>query len=337
MQANEHAGGAVTALSEPPPSGEPPLIAVVGPTASGKTAVAVALAKRLGGEIVSADAVAVYRRLDIGAAKPDDAERASATFHLIGVVDPDEEFTLADFESLASAAIADIRRRGKVPILAGGTGLYVRAVTATLAVPAVAPQEAFRARLWAEVAEGGAGVVYERLRAVDPASALKILPGDAKRAIRALEVHEVTGRPISDFHTREGVHGVPKPNLFQFGLERERAELYRRIETRVDAMMVDGFLGEVRDLLAAGYDASLKSMGSLGYRHLARHLRGELTLAEVVEELKRDTRRFAKRQISWFRADPGVSWLPVAEGSSAEAAADALVEKLERRIAGATE
>jgi tRNA dimethylallyltransferase len=314
MKANEHAG-------------EPPLIAVVGPTASGKTAVAVALAERLNGEVVSADAVAVYRYLNIGAAKPDESEKARAVFHLVDVADPQDDFTLADFEALASAAISDIRSRGKTPILAGGTGLYVRSVTATLSVPAVAPQESLRERLWAEVAESGAEMLHARLQSVDPAAAAKILPGDAKRIIRALEVYEVTGQPMSSFHTPEGIRGVPKPNTYLFGLERERTELYRRIETRVDAMMEAGFLAEVENLLAQGYGADLKSMGSLGYRHLIRHLTEGQPLHEAIEELKRDTRRFAKRQISWFRADSGVAWLPVGEESSAEAVADAMVEE----------
>lgn len=314
---------------------DPPLIAVVGPTASGKTAVAVALSERLNGEIVSADAVAVYKYLNIGAAKPDESEKARAVFHLVDVADPDEDFTLADFEDQATVAIADIRSRGKTPILAGGTGLYVRSVTATLSVPSVAPQAALRERLWAEVGEHGSERLHARLQTIDPAAAAKILPGDAKRMIRALEVYEVTGQPMSSFHTPEGIRGVPKPNTYLFGLERERAELYHRIETRVDAMMESGFLPEVQNLLAQGYRADLKSMGSLGYRHLVRHLTEDQPLPEALEDLKRDTRRFAKRQISWFRADSEVVWLPVGEDSSAEAVADAMVEEWKKRIAGA--
>jgi len=199
---------------------EPPLIAIVGPTASGKTAVGVALAKRLNGEIVSADAVAVYRYLNIGAAKPDAEERARATFHLIDVAEPADEFSLSDFVEQADAAIVSIRARGRVPILVGGTGLYVRAVTATLSMPNVAPQEELRAALWKEVEAQGAAALHARLAKVDPAAAAKILPGDGKRIIRALEVHAVTGRTMSSFHTAEGVRGVPKPNTFQFGLMR---------------------------------------------------------------------------------------------------------------------
>ena len=309
---------------------EPPLIAVVGATASGKTAVAVALAERLNGEIVSADAVAVYRYLNIGAAKPDADEMARATFHVIDVAEPDEDFSLSDFERRASAAIADIRERGKTPILAGGTGLYVRGVTATLSVPAVAPDAALRERL----RDGGAAALFARLQEVDPESAAKILPGDVKRMVRALEVYETTGRPMASFHTPEGVRGVPKPNTFLFGLERERPRLYARIEKRVDAMLDAGFSSEVQGLLDRGYGADLKSMSSLGYRHLSRHLTTGQPLSEAVTELKRDTRRFAKRQLSWFRADTQVEWLAVSDTSSAEAVADTLVATLHTRCAG---
>lgn len=309
-------------------TGETPLIAVVGATASGKTAVAVALAERLNGEIISADAVAVYRYLNIGAAKPGEAERAWATFHLVDVADPDEDFSLSDFERLANPVIADIRRRGKTPIVAGGTGLYVRSLTATLSVPAVAPNETLRAGL----REQGAEALYARLQAVDPASAAKILPGDVKRMVRALEVYETTGRAMSSFHTPEGVQGVPKANTVIWGLDRERAGLYKRIEDRVDAMVSAGLENEVRDLLARGYDARLKSMGSLGYRHLVRYLSGEQTLVEAIEDMKRDTRRFAKRQLSWFRADAQVQWIPVSEKISAEAVADVLTDTLQSSV-----
>jgi tRNA dimethylallyltransferase len=322
-------------MAEAAEHGETPLIAIVGPTASGKTAAGVALAELLGGEIVSADAVAVYRHLDIGAAKPDAEERAQARFHLIDVADPDEDYTLADFERQANAAIADIRSRGRVPLLVGGTGLYVRAVTATLTVPNVAPQEEFRAALWEQVDTHGAPALWQRLAALDPAAAEKILPGDARRVIRALEVYEVTGQPLSSFHTPEGVRGVPRPNTVLLALTRDREELYRRIEARVDAMMAAGFLDEVRGLLASGYGPDLKSMQSLGYRHLARHLTEGASLEDMVAELKRDTRRFAKRQLSWFRADPNVrAWIQIEGDTPAEAVAERLAREVLNPRAG---
>jgi tRNA dimethylallyltransferase len=303
----------------------------------GKTAVGIALAKRVGGEIISADAVAVYRGLDIGAAKPDATERAEVQFHLIDIADPDEDFTVADFARLAEAAIADIRRRGRMPIIVGGTGLYVRAVTATLTVPNVAPQPELRAAWWAEAEARGAIYLHEQLAMIDPGAAAKIAPGDAKRIIRALEVFAVTGRPMSAFHTPEGVHGVPRPNTRQFGLRMERERLYRRIDDRVDAMLDAGFVEEVQGLLSAGYKGELKALQSLGYRHLAAYLRGEVEREKAVGELKRDTRRYAKRQLSWFNADPNVAWIDMEEigetrhGSTApraETVADVLAVKI---------
>lgn len=315
---------------------EPPLVAIVGPTAVGKTDVALALAELVNGEIVSADAVAVYRGLDIGAAKPSSAECARVPYHLLDVVAPDEDFNVADFERLANAAIADVRARGRVPILVGGTGLYVRAVTAVLSLPHVAPHPDLRARLYAEAeASGGAPALHARLANVDPASAAKISQNDVKRIVRALEVFEVTGQPLSAFHTPEGVHGRPRPNTITFGLDTTppREALYARIERRVDAMMAAGFLNEVQGLLACGYDPGLKSLQSLGYRHLAAFLAGTIDFETAVAELKRDTRRYAKRQLSWFKADARVAWLTTGEQETAAA----LARTIATRIGGATQ
>jgi tRNA dimethylallyltransferase len=310
---------------------EPPLIAVVGPTASGKTAVGIALAQRFGGEIISADAVAVYRDLNIGAAKPDASERLQAVFHLLDVVAPDETFTLADFEQQANTAISEIRTRGRIPLLVGGTGLYVRSVTATLTVPNVPPQPELREALWFEAESQGAPALHLQLANVDPVTASKVHPGDAKRIIRALEVYRTTGQTMSSFHTDEGVQGVPRANTIIVGLRWERAALYKRIEERVDAMMASGFLEEVRALQNNGFGRELKSMQSLGYKHLLRHLSGEWSLSEAVAELKRDTRRYAKRQISWFNADPQVRWIDVPEKEmTTEAVAAVISEQVNR-------
>ena len=310
-----------------------PLIAVVGPTASGKTVVGIALAQMLGGEIISADAVAVYRGLNIGAAKPDAAEQQQATFHLLDVVAPNEDFTLADFTQHAENAIADIRGRGKVPLLVGGTGLYVRSVTATLSMPNVPPQPALREALWQEAKLHGSPALHNQLLAIDPLSAAKILPGDAKRIIRALEVFRVTGQPMSAFHTSEGVQGVPKENTLLFGLRWEREALYKRIEDRIDAMMASGFLFEVRNIFQQGFGPNLKSMQSLGYRHLLRHLIDEAPLAEMVAELKRDTRRYAKRQVSWFNADSKIHWIDVsAKDMTTEAVAAVICEQVKQKV-----
>jgi tRNA dimethylallyltransferase len=308
------------------------LLAVVGPTAAGKTAAAVCLAELLGGEIVSADAVAVYRRLDIGAAKPDPDERVRAAFHAIDVAEPTDDFSVTDFDRHASTAIAAIRARGCLPILAGGTGLYVRAVTSVLAIPEVPPQPELRAALWEKIGRDGAPALHQRLAQVDPIAASKIAPGDGKRIIRALEVWTVTKRPLSSFHTPEGVHGTPKPGVALWGLRWDRAALYRRIEARVDAMLAAGFVDEVRDLLDSGVPETCKSMQSLGYRHLVQYVRKERSLSEAIDAIKADTRRFAKRQLSWFGNDPRVRWIDVREGETAVEIAVRLAKEHERAL-----
>jgi tRNA dimethylallyltransferase len=301
------------------------LLAIVGPTAVGKTAVGIALAELLGGELVSADAVAVYIGLDIGSAKPVASERARARFHLIDVVNPSEDFSVAEFARLAESAFDEIRGRGKLPILVGGTGLYVRSVTATLSIPEVSADDEFRAARWAEVEALGAPVLHARLEQVDPISATKIQINDAKRVIRALEVFQATGKPASSFHTPEGIHGVPRPGAVTIGLRLPREALYSRIDARVDAMLAAGFLSEVRTLLASGVSSETKAMQSLGYKHLVQFHNGELTFDEAVALMKRDTRRFAKRQLSWFGNDPNVSWIDIAETDTAEALARRIV------------
>ncbi len=315
---------------------EPPLIGVVGPTAAGKTAVGISLARLMAGEIISADAVAVYRDLNIGAAKPDASERSQAVFHLLDVVAPDDNYTLTDFEQQANSAIYEIRARGRVPILVGGTGLYIRSVTATLTVPNVPPQHALRDALWRESESQGAPFLHLQLANIDPVTASKIHPGDAKRIIRALEVYRVTGQPMSAYHTAEGVQGVPRAHTYLFGLQWERETLYKRIDNRVDSMMASGFLEEVRELYQRGFGPDLKSMQSLGYRHLLRYLDGEVSLEESVAELKRDTRRYAKRQISWFNGDSQVRWIDMRDvpdtDVTAEAVAAVIYEQVNRLI-----
>ena len=310
-----------------PLSPETYLVGIVGATATGKTAVGIELAGLMKGEIVSADAVAVYRGLNIGAAKPTMEEQALASFHLIDVANPDADFTVADFTQQSEAAFEQIRARSHMPLLVGGTGLYVRSVTATLSIPAVPPQIALRERLWQEVEEFGAPYLHGQLEAVDAASASKILRGDAKRIIRALEVYTVTGRPLSSFHTPEGVQGIGRTGVRLFGLMMEREALYQRIEERVETMLRSGFVDEVRGLLNRGYSETLKSMQSLGYRHISAYLHDEIEYDVMVETLKRDTRRFARRQLMWFRADSRIEWIAV-DGESALSIARQIFSRL---------
>ncbi len=282
-----------------------PLIAIVGPTAVGKTEFAIALAEAVGGEVVSADSRQVYRYMDIGTAKPTPAQRARVPHHLLDIVDPDQPLTLAQYQRLAYETIADIHRRGRVPLLVGGTGLYVRAVLEGLRIPEVPPNPELRARLEEEAAREGAQALHARLQALDPTAAARIDPRNVRRVIRALEVCLIAGRPISELQRAE----PPPYRILRLGLTRPRPELYARIDARVDAMIEAGLVEEVRSLLARGYQPDLPAMTGLGYRQICQYLAGELTLEEAVREIKRKTRRFVHHQRSWFRLDdPRIRW-----------------------------
>jgi tRNA dimethylallyltransferase len=279
------------------------LIAIVGETAVGKTAYAIELAEQLGGEIVCADSRQVYRHMEIGTAKPSPAERASVPHHLFDLIAPDEEFSLATYQELAYAAIAEIAARGRLPLLVGGTGQYLAAVLEGWQIPRVPPQPALRAALQAEAEAGGATALHARLAAVDPQAAASIAPENVRRVIRALEVYMVTGQPISAQQTRQ-----PPPYQIQTRwLRRERADLYARIDARVDAMMAAGLLDEVRSLLDAGYGWELSSMSSLGYIQFRPYFAGSASLDACVQRLKFDTHAFARRQATWFRRLPNVT------------------------------
>ncbi|MCU0562077.1 MAG: tRNA (adenosine(37)-N6)-dimethylallyltransferase MiaA [Desulfobacterales bacterium] len=292
----------------PPAAGKPKVIVVCGPTAAGKTAVGIELAAALGGEIISADSMQVYRYMDVGTAKPTAAERAAAAHHLIDVVDPDEPFDAARYAVLARETVAALHRRGKVPLVVGGTGLYIKSLLHGL-FRCAAGDPAVRLRLAAEARSEGTPALHARLAACDPQTASRLHPNDTARVVRALEVFEVAGRPISAFQRAHRFADDPFDALL-IGLEMERERLYERIDRRVDAMLAAGLEEEVRGLLARGYGPDLKSMQSIGYSHLSALLAGRIDRPETVRTLKRDTRRFAKRQLTWFRATPGVLWLP---------------------------
>jgi tRNA dimethylallyltransferase len=280
-----------------------PVIAVVGPTAAGKSGLAVALARALGGEVINADSMQVYRGMDIGTAKLTLAERQGVPHHLLDLWDVRQTANVADYQRLARAAITAITGRGRVPILAGGSGLYVRAALEDLAFPGTDPR--VRARLEAELDERGAGPLHTRLAAADPAAAAAILPSNGRRIVRALEVIELTGRPFTAT-LPDYAASVPARQL---GLKLPREELDRRIETRVDQMFAAGFEDEVRKLEQAGLREGRTASRALGYQQLLRHLAGEWTLDQARAETVRATRRFARRQESWFRRDPRITWL----------------------------
>jgi tRNA dimethylallyltransferase len=289
----------------------PPLVAIVGPTATGKTALAVRLAGHFGGEIVNADSRQVYRGMDIGTAKPTAAEQSRARHHLVDVVDPDEPFSLGRYLDLAHEALADCWRRDALPFLTGGTGQYVWALLEGWQVPRVPPDPALRAALEAQAEREGAESLLRRLDEVDPEYGARVDRKNLRRVIRALEVYERTGRPISSCQTREPLDA----RSIVVGLTCEREELYRRVDERVDAMMAAGLLDEVRGLIERGYGYELPSMSGIGYKQVCQHLAGELSVEEAIERIKTETHRLARMQNTWFRPDDSrIRWLDVGAG-----------------------
>lgn len=285
-----------------------PLLVLVGPTAVGKTAAAIALAQHFGAEVINADSVQVYRGLDIGSAKPTPAERAQAPHHLVDVADPEEEMSAARFAQLADQAIADIQRRGRRVLVAGGTGLYIRALLFGLA-PAPPVDAALRASLRRQWEEQGAAALHARLASLDPLSAQRLPANDRQRVLRALEVCLQTGEPFS---RRQQEHGFRQPRHAHgvLGLERPRAELNARIEARCRQMWEGGLLQEVAGLLAAGVSPAARSLQSLGYQQALRVLQGLQPPQEALLEMMQKTRAYAKRQMTWFRGLQGINWCP---------------------------
>lgn len=308
--------------------------AIAGPTAVGKTAVGIAVAQKLGSACISVDAVAVYQSLNIGSAKPTADEQRSIPWYGIDLVAPTDDFTVQDFTSHAESVLTEYATRGLTPLLVGGTGLYIRPMLATLSIPPVGPQPELRAMWTDEAALHGTVLLHARLQKVDPESAERIPPGDLKRIMRALEVHAVTGKPMSAWRTPEGVHGIPKPGARLIVLERSMAELDERINARVQQMMTDGFLAEVEGLLAAGIAPDAKAMLSLGYRHLVEYLSGKRGLDATVDAIAQDTRRFARRQRTWFRGDPLTEWLSVEPGEAVVDTAERIYRLLTEPTSG---
>jgi len=287
------------------------LVAIVGPTASGKTVLAVSLAERLGGEIVNADSRQVYRGMDIGTAKPTADQRARVRHWLVDVADPAEGFNLGRFAELAGQALSDIWSRGRPAFLAGGTGQYVWALLEGWRVPRVPPDRTLRRELEALAEREGPQALQRELAAVDPEAASRIDARNVRRLVRALEVYRLTGQPISAWRAR----AIPEFDSLIIGLRCERRELYRRIDARVEAMLTAGLVEEVRGLLTQGHRPDLPAMSGIGYRQVCQHLAGELSLAEAVERIKTETHRLARMQHTWFRADDArIRWLDVTRG-----------------------
>ncbi|MHB9038284.1 MAG: tRNA (adenosine(37)-N6)-dimethylallyltransferase MiaA [Armatimonadota bacterium] len=295
-----------------------PTIAIVGPTAVGKTDVAIELVASIGGEIVSADSMAVYKNMDVGTAKPTVEEQLRARFHLIDVADPAKAFSVGEFQQLARNAIDDILRRNPPAIVVGGSGLYVRAAIDGLDTSIPADNQDFRARMVEEARLYGNKHVHARLAEVDPESAERIHPNNLKRVIRALEICEATGRKASKLFEADSKREPRYSNVRFFGLTMDRKELYARIEQRVDAMIEAGLVEEVSRLIERGVDPNGTAMQGLGYKEIAGYLRGDFGFDDVVELLKKNTRRFAKRQYTWFNADPRIQWIDVGGLTAAE-------------------
>ncbi|SMO99713.1 tRNA dimethylallyltransferase [Geodermatophilus aquaeductus] len=291
----------------------PPVVAVVGPTATGKTALAVTLAQRLGGEVVNADSMQLYRGMDIGTAKPDAAERQGVPHHLLDVWPVRQAASVAEYARMARAEIDRLRAAGVLPLLVGGSGLYVRAVLDDLDIPGTDP--AVRARLQAELDDVGPAALHARLAAVDPDAAAAVLPSNGRRIVRALEVVEITGRPF------RATLPEPRPHYpaVVVGLDREPAELDARVAERVDRMWAAGFVAEVERLAADGLREGPTASRALGYAQVLAQLDGDLTPAEARERTVATTRRFVRRQRSWFRRDAATTWFDAARPDLADA------------------
>ena len=296
---------------------KPKLVIVLGPTAVGKSDTVLDLAAQFDAEIISADSQQVYRHMDIGTAKPSSEQRQKIPHHLIDIVDPDEEFNAAMFRNLAIETANKIADRGKRFIVCGGTGLYIKALTKGLFVgPGRDPQ--IRQALESQIEEHGVGALYQRLEQVDPASTVRIHPHDRQRIARALEVYQATGRKISEWQSEHGFNDLLF-DVFKIGLDLRRTELYDRIDRRCEYMIQAGLVDEVKDLVEKGYGLDLKPMQSVGYRHAGLFLRAQMPLDDAVRLMKRDTRRLAKRQLTWFRGDGEIHWFdPERERSNFE-------------------
>lgn len=283
------------------------LVVICGPTASGKTALALRLAEHFAVEIISADSRQVYRRMDIGTAKATAEERALIPHHLVDVVDPDEDFTAADFLHLGRKALAEIAGRGHLPLVVGGTGLYIEALLRGL-VDAPGADPDLRRELLQGEEKHGPGSLHKRLQAVDPVLAEQLAPQNLVRIVRALEVFYQSGQPLSELQARHAA--VPSPfRVITIGLAPRRELLYERIDRRVEAMMAAGLLAETEALLASGYSPRLKALQTIGYRECIDHLAGDTSLQEAVGLIQRNSRRYAKRQMTWFKRDNEIIWL----------------------------
>ena len=308
-----------------------PLVVLLGPTAAGKSAVAVQVAKRFGTEILTADSRQVYRGMDIGTDKPSLEERQGIAHRLIDLVDPDEPYNTGRYRRDALEEIDRVIREGRLPFVVGGTGLYIRTLIRGIC-EAPAADEDIRRELMALVAAQGRDALYAELVRVDPVTASRLHPNDESKVIRALEVFRLAGCSLASLQAQHQLQAEAFPTLL-IGLQRPKESLYRRIEARIDWQLTHGMVEETRALLARGYSRALGSMKGLGYRHLAAQFAGEYDAVEMERRFKQDTRQFAKRQMTWFRKEPGIVWLMLDELEPVGRTADRVVEQIERFMA----
>ncbi|MDD5191084.1 MAG: tRNA (adenosine(37)-N6)-dimethylallyltransferase MiaA [Dehalococcoidales bacterium] len=291
------------------------LIAIIGPTGIGKTSLALDLAKKYRGEIVNADSRQVYRYMDIGTAKPSPAELKSVPHHLIDIINPDDDFSLAEYQKLAYQSINDIQSRGKIPLLVGGSGQYIWATIEGWVIPAVSPDMAFRRKLEQKAAEGKADELYRELTLVDPVAAAKIDSRNVRRVIRALEVNRQGKDTFSSLRRKQS----PLFDVQIIGLTTSRKTLYARVDARVDVMFTAGFVDEVKGLISRGYALDLPAMSSIGYREIGQYLNGKMTLEEAIYRIKVGTHRFIRQQYTWFRLeDERIHWFDMEQSRFSE-------------------
>ncbi len=305
-----------------------PLVVIVGPTAVGKTEVSIKIAKKINGEIISGDSMQVYKYMDIGTGKPSKEEMNGVPHYMIDIISPAEEFNVAKFQQMVEQYIVEINERGKIPLLVGGTGLYIRSVIDYYDFSPPGGDPAKREEFLKLARRYGNEHLVKLLQDVDPASVEKIHPNDTRRMVRALEVFHTVGRPISDFQYHSE-RMPPKYNLAYFGLTMNRQELYRKIEQRVEIMLSRGLVDEVKKLVEMGYGPQNTALQALGYKEIVNYLNGRQSLEESVKLIKRDTRRFAKRQVTWFKKDERIKWKNVESPISLEEIANEIAFEIE--------
>ncbi|MBS4539925.1 tRNA (adenosine(37)-N6)-dimethylallyltransferase MiaA [Clostridium sp. D2Q-11] len=307
------------------------LILIVGPTAAGKTAISIEVAKKINGEIISADSMQIYKYMDIGTAKVTKNEMDGINHYMIDEVFPNEDYSVSDFKESAYNYIDKIYTKGKLPLVVGGTGLYINSLVYNLDFTQAVSNPKLREKYYNIAEEKGNHYIHELLKEVDEKSYLRIHENDTKRIVRALEIYYETGKPMSKKYNKLR---EPNPdfNIIIFGITMDRKKLYKRINYRVDLMIEEGLVDEVKSLLEKGYDKELVSLQGLGYKEIIRYLEGNMTLEEAVELLKRDTRRFAKRQLTWFRRDDRIKWIDLDKYKNKEDATKQIISIINDKI-----